>query len=87
MSSISPDYSKDGETYSDMKNRMESVFAEHEQVKFDLQDIRVSLAEESAKATSRYTLQYESSAKTSGVLVFELSQATGHWKITRIDSK
>lgn len=101
MSSISPDYSKDGETYSDLKKRMEAVFAKYGQVELELQNVKVELTDKGAMATSTYTSQYVEQAASlleatpdesppiiaSGVLIFQLSDATGHWKITRIDSQ
>ena len=93
MSSISPDYSKDGETYSGLKKRMESIFAKYKQVNLELQNIKVILTDKGATVTSTYTLQYGTTADeppsiiASGVLIFQLSGMTGHWKITRIDSQ
>ena len=93
MSSISPDYSKDGETYPDLKKRMESIFAKYKQVNLELQNIKVILTDKGATATSTYTVQHGTTADeppsiiASGVLIFQLSGTTGHWKITRIDSQ
>jgi hypothetical protein len=97
MSSMSPDYSKDGETYSDLRKRMEAIFTKYEQVRLELQNANVRLTDIGATATSTYTSQYVEQAATtadqsppivaSGVLIFQLSDATGHWKITRIDSQ
>ncbi len=92
MSSVSPDYSKDNEKYSDLKKRMESIFTKYESAKLELQNVKAELTDSGAAATSTYTAQYEEAVDgsppitSSGVLVFQLSDATGHWKITRIDS-
>jgi len=82
MSSISPEYSKDGETYSDLKKRMASMFTEHGQIGLKLQDIKVKLTNTGAIATASYELNIDNS---SGIITFNLSKATGFWKITHID--
>jgi len=92
MSSISSDYRKNGETYSDLKKKMGLIFAKYEELKIELNNLSVKLTDDGATATSSYTAQYKSSAdaspvRVSGVLTFSLSNAGGHWKITRIDSR
>jgi len=93
MSSISPDYSKDEEKYPDLKKRMESVFEGYEHTGLELKNLEIELTDGGAKATSTYTAQYEGAADgsppvtASGILIFRLSDATGQWKITRIDSQ
>ena len=91
MSSVSQDYLKDGETYSGLWKRMESVLAQYEQVKLDLADVQVILTEKGATATSTYSAHYWTSANESleaaGVLILQFSKATGNWRITRIDSQ
>lgn len=93
MSSISPDYSRDGETYSDLRKRMESIFADYQRVELKLQNLDIKLSDKGAIATSNYTSEYQTiegksdPITASGTLVFELSEATGNWKITRIDSQ
>ncbi|MDQ1329284.1 MAG: hypothetical protein QG641_2573 [Candidatus Poribacteria bacterium] len=82
MSSISPEYSKDGETYSDLKKRMASMFTEHGQIGLKLQDIKVKLTNTGVIATASYELNIDNS---SGIITFNLSKATGFWKITHID--
>lgn len=91
MSSISPNYSKDGEAYFDLKKRMEAIFAKYDRVELELQNVKVKLVDNGATVTATYTMQYESVTDasspviTSSVLTFSLSKATGYWKITRID--
>ena len=93
MSSISPDYLKDGEAYSDLRKRMEGIFAEYEKAELRLQKLDVKLADEAAIATSIYKSEYEeikgeSQAVTaSGMITFELTKASGYWKINRIDAR
>jgi hypothetical protein len=82
MSTISPEYSKDGETYSDLKKRMASIFTEHEQIEIKLQDIKVNLTNTGAIVTASYEINIDNS---SGVITFNLSKTTGFWKIIRID--
>ena len=91
MSSVSEDYSRDGETYSDLWNRMESIFAQHEQVRLELQKAEITLIDKGATVTSVYSANYKTTAgetlAASGSLIFQLSRKTGYWKITRIDSQ
>jgi len=93
MSSISPEYSRDGETYSDLRKRMESIFADYQRVELKLQNLSIKLSDKGATATSSYTSEYQAingkstPINPSGTLIFELSEATGNWKITRIDSQ
>jgi len=83
MSSISPEYSKGGETYSDLKKRMDSIFIDNRQIEFKLQDVKVKFTNTGAIATANY----ESIINDfSGVITFNLSKSTGFWKITSIDS-
>jgi hypothetical protein len=88
MSSISPEYSKDGETYSALKKRMASIFTENRQIKVKLQDIKIKFANSDsvATATARYELSIDASANATdaGVITFNLSKSTGFWKITHI---
>jgi hypothetical protein len=82
MSSISPEYSKGGETYSDLKKRMDSIFIDNRQIEFKLQDVKVKFTNTGAIATANY----ESIINDfSGVVTFNLSKSTGFWKITHID--
>jgi hypothetical protein len=82
MSSISPEYSKGGETYSDLKKRMDSIFIDNRQIEFKLQDVKVKFTNTGAIATANYELIIND---FSGVMTFNLSKSTGFWKITRID--
>jgi len=82
MSSISPEYLKDGETYSDLKKRMDSIFIDNRQIEFKLQDVKVKFTNTGAIATANYELIIND---FSGVMTFNLSKSTGFWKITHID--
>jgi hypothetical protein len=82
MSSISPEYSKGGETYSDLKKRMDSIFIDNRQIEFKLQDVKVKFTNTGAIATANYELIIND---FSGVMTFNLSKSTGFWKITHID--
>jgi hypothetical protein len=82
MSSISPEYLKDGETYSDLKKRMDSIFIDNRQIEFKLQDVKVEFTNTGAIATANYELIIND---FSGVMTFNLSKSTGFWKITSID--
>lgn len=91
MASISQNYSRDGETYQKLRNRMRSILGQYERVELKLGNIKIDLTERGATATSTYSAHYEQTAHepsaASGNLIFQLSDATGHWKITRIDSR
>ena len=91
MSSVSEDYSRDGETYSDLWSRMESMMIKYELVELELQNVQVALSDNGATATSMYSARYKTTAGESlaaaGALSFQLSRKTGYWKITRIDSQ
>ncbi len=93
MSSVSPDYLRDGETYSDLGEKMESIFSKYEKLELKLENVEVALTTEGARATSAYSAKYGTTADraapvtASGSLIFQLSDATGYWKITRIDSR
>jgi len=91
MSSVSQDYSKDGETYSKLWKRMESVLAQYERVQLGLQNIKIAITDKGATATCTYAANYRTNAgesiSASGTLNFQLSRTTGYWKITRIDSQ
>ena len=93
MSSISPDYFRDGETYSDLDKKMKSIFAKYEKLELKLENVVIILTDGGAEATSTYTAQYGGTADkgapvtASGILDFNLTDVTGYWKITRIDSR
>jgi hypothetical protein len=83
MSSISPEYLKGGETCSDLKKRMNSIFMDNRQIGFKLQDVKVRFTDTDAIATANYNLIIND---FSGAITFNLSKSTGFWKITSIDS-
>jgi len=86
MASISSDYSKDGEDYSALKKKIESAFAQYENLKIKVSNANVSVNGNEATANSSYAVQHGSSS-SSGSLIFALSKASGYWKITRIDQR
>jgi hypothetical protein len=88
MSSISPEYSKEGETCLELKKRIASIFTENGQIKLELQNIKIKIADSGATATAHYESSIDNSTNTnvSGILTFNFSKATGFWKIIRIDT-
>ena len=89
MSSISPDYNKDGDTYSTMDYDMRDFFANF-QMKLELKDVKVTITDKGATATATFNSQAKSllvgsSGQKSGKITFRLSDATGQWRITRVD--
>ncbi|MEK7396699.1 MAG: hypothetical protein AAB116_07160, partial [Candidatus Poribacteria bacterium] len=87
MSCISPEYSQGGETCLELKKRMVLIFAENEQAKLVLQDIKVKQTDNGAIATANYESIIDDSTNVanSGIATFSLSKATGFWKIVGID--
>ncbi|MGQ9608658.1 MAG: hypothetical protein ACUVWN_05120 [bacterium] len=90
MSSISNQYSSGGETYQELRERLEAIFKKYDKIKLELSDIKVKLSENSSLASTNYKLQQESSfgvENKSGILEFSLSKSSGFWKITGIQQK
>ena len=91
MSSVSENYSRNGETYQDLWDKMESLLSQYEQVKLELKNLQVTLTDKGATAKSTYSAGYKTTAgeiiTAAGTLIFQLSKATRYWKITRIDSQ
>lgn len=91
MSSVSENYSRNGETYQDLWDKMESLLPQYEQVNLELKDLKVTLTDKGATAKSPYSARYKTTAgettTAAGALIFQLSRATRYWKITRIDSQ
>jgi hypothetical protein len=86
MASISPDYSKDGEGYSDLKKKIESIFTQYENLKIEIRNLKVVVNGSDATANSFFTVQHGSSS-SSGSFIFTLSKASGYWKIIRMDQR
>jgi len=93
MSSISDDYMSNGETYIELKERLESVFAKYDKVNIDLSDLKVKLTENGAVVSSTYKLLNESLSDSasriekSGTIKFELTNETGYWRINGISTQ
>jgi hypothetical protein len=87
MSCISPAYSQGGETCLELKKRMAVIFAENEQAKIVLQDIKVNQTDNGAIAKANYELTIDDSTNVanSGIVTISLSKATGFWKMMSID--
>ena len=70
-----------------------AYFAEYEKAELKLQKLDVELADEAAIATSTYKSEYEEikgesqPVTASGMITFELTKASGYWKINRIDAR
>ena len=62
MASVSEDYLKGEETYSDLWERMKSILMQYEEVRLRLENVKVSLTGEGATATSRYAARYKKTA-------------------------
>jgi len=86
MSSISPEYSKDGEGYEELRNKLESTFSQNQNIKVEIRNPKISINGDSATAVYSFFVK-GATGSNSGNLTFELSKKSGYWKITRIYEK
>jgi hypothetical protein len=86
MSSISSDYLRDGETASDLKRKLESIFAQYKNLKIKLSNVKIKADVNDAIATADYNAQQDANP-SSGNLVFKLSKNSGYWRIVSMDLK
>ena len=91
MSTISPDYFRDGETYQQLESKMQNLFHSGENIDFTLQGLEVEQTSQDARVEANYSLKLESSGvqanSYSGKLFFKLSNTDDMWKITQISTK
>ena len=91
MSTISPDYLRDGETYQQLEAKMQNLFYSYENIDFALQGLNLEQTTQDAKVEANYSLKLEGSGvqtnSYSGKLFFNLSNTNGVWKITQISTK
>jgi regulator of replication initiation timing len=86
MSSISSEYSKDNDNYEELKKKLESIFAENQNLKIEIRNPKISVNGDQATAVYSYSAQ-QKSGSSSGNLTFKLYKKAGYWKITRLDQK
>jgi hypothetical protein len=91
MATISPNYSRDGETYQQLEAQMRSLFENYSKIEFQLQGLKVFQKAPNATAEANYSVKLEGSGvkqlSLSGKLFFTLSKGDDAWKITRIDTQ
>jgi ketosteroid isomerase-like protein len=91
MLTISPEYSRDGETYRQLESKMQNLFQSYEEIDFTLQGLEVEQTSQYAKVEANYFLELKDSAgqasSYSGKLFFDLSNTNGDWRITQINTK
>ncbi len=84
MASISPRYLRNGEVASDLKNRLEAIFSQYQNLNIKLSNIQIKVDINDATATAKYSSQQDLNI-SSGNIVFMLSKDSGYWKITSMD--
>ena len=89
MATISPDYSKDGENYQQLRDKMEGLFQSYTQVDFFLQRLRIQPSAGRATVEADYVIALTAGrglpATRSGKLLFTLIESESGWQIARID--
>ena len=91
MATISPNYSRDGENYQQLRERMAGVFQKYTQIDFSLQRLRVQDETRTATVDADYVAVLTSAGNSpltlSGRLFFALIQSRNGWQISRIDTQ
>lgn len=91
VSTISPNYARDGENFHQLRQKMEKLFAKHDRVDFTLNEVRVDQNGELAAVAANYSAKLEEGKNPPlellGRLFFKLSKEKDGWKIVRIDTQ
>lgn len=91
MATISPNYSRDGENYEQLREKMAGLFQRYTQIEFSLQRLRTQGEAGTAMADADYVIvltSAENSPSTlSGKLFFALIESKHGWQISRIDTQ
>lgn len=91
MATISPNYSRDGENYKQLREKMAGVFQRYAQIDFSLQKLRVQGKTRTATVEADYTAVLTSAANSplilSGRLFFGLIKSKNGWQISSIDTQ
>lgn len=91
MATISPRYSRDGENYDQLREKMAGLFQRYTQIDFSLQRLRTQGETGTAAADADYvivlTSEEGSPSTLSGKLFFALIQSKSGWQISRIDTQ
>ena len=91
MATISPNYSRDGESYEQLRQKMAGVFERYTQIDFSLQRLRVQGETRTATVDADYAAVLTSGGNPpltlSGKLFFALIKSKNGWQISRIDTQ
>ena len=91
MATISPNYSRDGENYEQLREKMAGVFRRYTQLDFSVQRLRVQGETRTATVDADYTAVLTSAGSApltlSGKLFFALIESKNGWQISRINTQ
>ena len=91
MATISPNYSRDGENYKQLREKMAEVFRRYTQIDFSVQRLRVQGKTRTAAVDADYTAVLTAAGNSpltlSGRLSFALIESKNGWQISRIDTQ
>ena len=91
MATISPHYSRDGENYDQLREKMSGLFQRYTRIDFSLQRLRTQGEAGTATADADYvivlTSEGSSPSTLSGKLFFALIESKSGWQISRIDTQ
>ena len=91
MATISPNYSRDGENYEQLREKMEAVFRRYTQLDFSVQRLRVQGKTRTATVDADYTAVLTAAGSApltlSGKLFFALIKSKNGWQISRINTQ
>ena len=91
MATISPNYSRDGENYEQLRGKMAGVFRRYTQIDFSLQRLQIQDETGTATADADYVIVLtsagSSSSTFSGKLFFALIESQSGWQILSIDTQ
>jgi hypothetical protein len=91
MATTSPNYSRDGENYEQLRGKMADVFQRYTQIDFSLQRLRIQDETGTATAVADYVIVLSSAGSSpsmfSGKLFFALIESQSGWQILSIDTQ
>jgi ketosteroid isomerase-like protein len=91
MATISPNYSRDGENYEQLREKMAGVFRRYTQIDFSLQRLQIQDETGTATADADYVIVLTSAGSSpstfSGKLFFALIESQSGWQILSIDTQ
>ena len=91
MATISPNYSRDGENYEQLRETMTDAFRRYTQIDFSLQRLHIRGETRTATVDADYAVILTSAGSPpltfSGKLFFALIESRNGWQISRIDTQ